>query len=184
MFSACLRWNQTVANNFTLDIEQSYSYGNKTLAPIAERMSKKYNISPPLDPTRYYWDMKYYFQYSYGNPLNEQLGCAYITQFVNSVEDYLNGKSRMVADLKFGHAFTEMIVLSTLKYTLQKNLYWTSTIYFEIYTSPGKDTLMRLVVNFEPYIIPGCDGEYCKWSKFKDILSGKINCDFDKLCAA
>ncbi|CAG8784899.1 3415_t:CDS:2, partial [Racocetra persica] len=86
-----------------------------TLAPIAERMSKKYNISPPLDPisvadmfnycefwvlhfnrtdtwcgllsdddlifARYYWNMRDYFQYSYGNPLNEQLGCAYITQF-------------------------------------------------------------------------------------------------------
>ncbi|CAG8850409.1 3177_t:CDS:2, partial [Racocetra persica] len=121
-----------------------------------------------------------------------QLGCAYITQFVNSVEDYLNGKSRMVADLKFGHSYTEIIVLTTLgvfkneyplaadltleqmkglKYTTQKALYWTSTIYFEIYTSPGKDVLMRLVVNFEPYIIPGCGGEYCKWSKFKDILS-------------
>ncbi|CAG8658230.1 5495_t:CDS:2, partial [Racocetra fulgida] len=196
-------------------------------------MSKKYNISPPLDPisiadmfyycefwvlhfnradtwcallsdddlmlARYYWNMRDYFLYSYGNPLNEQLGCAYITQFVNSVEDYLNGKSRMVADLKFGHGFTEKIVLTTLgvfkdeypltadltleqmkslKYITQKVLYWTSTIYFEIYTSPGKDVLMRLVVNFEPYIIPDCDGEYCKWSKFKDILSGKINCDF------
>ncbi|CAG8576838.1 4454_t:CDS:2, partial [Racocetra persica] len=237
MYYSCLRWNQTVSNN-KLYLDQSYSYGNKTLASIAERISKKYNISPPLDPisiadmyyycefwvlffnrtdtwcgllseddlifARYYWNIMDYFLYSYGNPLNEQLGCAYITQFVNSVEDYLNGKSRMVADLKFGHSYTEFIVLTTLgvfkneypltadltleqmkslKYITQKVSYWASTIYFEIYTSPGKDALMRLVVNFEPYIIPGCDGEYCKWSKFKDILSGKINCAVDKLCA-
>ncbi|CAG8777030.1 18563_t:CDS:2, partial [Racocetra persica] len=214
---------------------QNYAYGNKTLAPIAERMSKKYDINPPLDPSllpymfyycefwvlqfnrtdtwcgllsdddlilaRYYWNMKSYFQYSYGNPLNEQLGCAYVTQFVNSVEDYLNGKSRMVADMKFGHGFTEFVVLTTLgvfkneypltadltleqikslKYIEQKEFYWASTIYFEIYTSPSKDALLRLVVNSEPYIIPGCDGEYCKWSKFKNILSSKINCDFEK----
>ncbi|CAG8786585.1 244_t:CDS:2, partial [Racocetra persica] len=238
MWNACLRWNQTVSTNFTRYIEQTYSYSNKTLVPIAERMSKKYNINPPLDPylvpyifyycqfwvlqfnrtdtwcgllsddelilAKYYWNMRNYYQYSYGNPLNEQLGCAYITQFVNSVEDYLNGKSRMIADMKFAHGFTESVVLTllgvfknenpltadlslekikSLKYTEQEVLYWSSTSYFEIYTSPGKDVLMRLCVNSEPYIIPGCDGEYCKWSIFKKILGDKINCDFGKLCA-
>ncbi|CAG8468610.1 25055_t:CDS:2 [Cetraspora pellucida] len=237
MWSACPRWNQTVGSNFALYTEQTYSYGNKTLAPIAERLTKKYNINPPLDPKlvpylyyycdfyvlqfnrtdtwcgllsdddlifgRYYWNMRSYYQYSYGNPLNEQLGCAFVTQFVNSVEDYLNGKSRMVADLKFAHGFTDYVVLTTLgvfkneypltadltleqmkslKYIEQKAFYWSSTIYFEIYTSPGKDALLRLVVNFDPYIIPGCD-EYCEWSKFKNILGSKINCDFEKLCA-
>ncbi|CAG8468651.1 483_t:CDS:2 [Cetraspora pellucida] len=237
MYNACPLWNHTIGNNFTLYTEQTYSYGNKTLAPIAERLTKKYNINPPLDPNlipylfyycefyvlqfnrtdtwcgllsdddltfgRYYWNMRDYYQYSYGNPFNEKLGCAYITQFVNSVEDYLNGKSRMVADIKFGHGFNMQVVFATLgvfkndypltadltleqiknlKYIEQKVLYWSSTAYFEIYTSSGKDTLFRLVVNSEPYIIPGC-GEYCEWSKFKDILSSKINCDFEKLCA-
>ncbi|CAG8556684.1 5269_t:CDS:2, partial [Racocetra fulgida] len=139
--------------------------------------------------------MRAYYQYSYGNPLNEQLGCVYITQFVNSVEDYLNGKSRMVADMKFAHGFTKIGVfkdeypltadlslekIKGIKYTEQTTEYWSSATYFEIYTSPGKDVLMRLVVNSEPYKIPGCDGEYCKWSVFKNILGSKINCDFGK----
>ncbi|RIB23536.1 histidine phosphatase superfamily [Gigaspora rosea] len=238
MYTNCLRFNQTVLNNFTYYIEQTYAYGNKTLAPLAEKLTKKYNINPPLDPqlvpsiytycdfmvlhydqtdtwcallsddehrlALYYWTMRDYFQYSYGHPLNEKLGCAYLTQFVNSVDDYLNGNSRMVADLKFAHGFTESIVLTTLgvyknkypatadltfeqikglKYIQQTVTYWSSTIYFEIYTSPSNDALLRLVVNFEPYVIPGCDGEYCEWTKFKSIFADKINCDFEKMCA-
>ncbi|CAG8698673.1 12598_t:CDS:2, partial [Gigaspora rosea] len=239
MFTNCLRWNETVLNNFTEYIEQTYTYGNKTLAPIAEKLTKKYNINPPLDPqlvpyiytycdflvlhynradtwcallsddelilARYYWATRNYYQYSYGHILlMKKMGCAYLTQFVNSVNDYLNGNSRMVADLKFAHGFTESLVLTTLgvyknkypstadltleqikslKYTEPKVTYWSSTMYFEIYTSPSNDALIRLVVNFEPYVIPGCDGEYCEWSKFKSILGDKINCDFEKMCA-
>ncbi|CAG8469320.1 34178_t:CDS:2 [Gigaspora margarita] len=238
MYTNCRRWNETVLNNFTDYIEQTNIYGNKTLAPLAEKLTKKYNINPPLDPklvpyiytycdflvlhynradtwcsilsddelmlAQYYFTMRDYWQYSYGNPLNEKMGCAYITQFVNSVDDYLKGNSRMVVDLKFAHGFTERLVLTTLgvikdkypatadltleqikslKYTEQLVTYWSSTIYFEIYTSPNDDALMRLVVNFEPYVIPGCDGEYCKWTTFKSILGDKLNCDFEKMCA-
>ncbi|RIB30239.1 histidine phosphatase superfamily [Gigaspora rosea] len=106
--------------------------------------------------TRYYWDMTDYYQYSYGNSLNEQTGCVYLTQLVNGVENYLNGSSIMVADLKNGHANGIFQVLATLgaaknpfpltanltlsqiqqiKYSVAKTVYWSSTIYFEIIVS-------------------------------------------------
>ncbi|CAG8476038.1 17629_t:CDS:2 [Funneliformis caledonium] len=50
MFTSCRRWNETVNTNNPLRNEQIYLYGNKTLAPIAKRISKDYHISPPLDP--------------------------------------------------------------------------------------------------------------------------------------
>ncbi|RIB23541.1 histidine phosphatase superfamily [Gigaspora rosea] len=147
-------------------------------------------------------DMIGYYKYSYGNPLNEQIGCVYYTQLVNSVESYLNGSSIMVADLKNGHAHTMVSVLTTLgaaknpypltanltlsqikqlKYTAGKSIYWSSTMYFEIYTCSDSPKV-RLVLNFEPLLIPGCESEYCKWSTFKKILGDKIGCDFNKLC--
>ncbi|CAI2198096.1 2120_t:CDS:2, partial [Funneliformis geosporum] len=49
MFSSCRRWNETVRNNKLRD-EQIYAYGNKTLAPIAKRLSERYDINPPLEP--------------------------------------------------------------------------------------------------------------------------------------
>src|SRR5687768_6745939 len=47
---ACPRWNQTIFSNNELLNKQIYSYGNKTLIPIAKRLTKEYNIEPPLDP--------------------------------------------------------------------------------------------------------------------------------------
>ncbi|CAG8746001.1 15966_t:CDS:2, partial [Gigaspora margarita] len=157
---------------------------------------------------RYYWDMTDYHLYEYGSPLNEQTGCVYYTQLVSGVENYLNGDSIMVADLKNGHSHGMLMVLTTLgvhknpfpltanltlsqideiKYSEAKTIYWSSTIYFEIYTCSVKEdkeksTLVRLVLNFEPLLIPGCESEYCEWSTFKKVLGDKIGCDFNKLC--
>jgi len=147
-FFACPRWNQTVLNNNELLNKQTYSYGNKTLIPIAKRLSKKYNISPPLDPhllphifnycqfylahfnrtdtwcsllspkelllLRYHWDIVGYHRYLYGHPLNQQLGCKYYTQLVNGVEDYLNGKTFMIADIKNAHGYTIYMFFASL----------------------------------------------------------------------
>src|ERR1043166_5379973 len=121
------------ANNKKRD-EQIYAYGNKTLIPIAERLTKEYNIRPPLDPhliprmftacqfwitvfdrtdawcslfspkelllARYYWDMYNYYMTSHGSPLATQLGCGFLTQLVNGVDAYLDGKSEAIAHLK------------------------------------------------------------------------------------
>ncbi|CAG8558082.1 16226_t:CDS:2, partial [Gigaspora margarita] len=139
---------------------------------------------------RYYEDMTIYYQYESGNSLNKQTGCVYYTQLVNSVENALNGSSIMVADLKNGHAHTMFLVLTTLgaaqnpypltanltlsqikqlNYTEGKAIYWSSTIYFEIYTCSDSPKV-RLVLNFKPLLIPGCESEYCEWSTFKKIL--------------
>ncbi|KAF0475505.1 phosphoglycerate mutase-like protein [Gigaspora margarita] len=120
MYNNCLLANETVINNNPTYNEQTYTYANTTLKPIAERMTNDYGIYPPLNPeddiikSRYYWDMSIYYQYSYGNTLNEQTGCVYYTQLVNSVENYLNGSSIMVADLKNGHTHTMFLVLTIL----------------------------------------------------------------------
>ncbi|CAG8845411.1 36439_t:CDS:2, partial [Gigaspora margarita] len=138
--------------------------------------------------TRFYWDMTDYYQYLYGNPLNEQTGCVYLTQLVNGVENYLNGSSLMMADLKNGHAngifqgvaknpfpLTANLTLSQIqqiKYSEAKTTYWSSTIYFEIYICSDKEKSikLRMVQNFNPLIIPGCEGEYCEWVTFKKVL--------------
>ncbi|CAG8491717.1 24437_t:CDS:2, partial [Gigaspora rosea] len=151
----------------------------------------------------YYWDMTNYYQYSYGNSLNQQTGCVYFTQLVNSVESALNGSSIMLADLKNGHAHTILPILATLgvaknsypltanltldqikqlNYTGGKTVYWSSTFYFEIYTCPSGPPKVRFVMNSQPIIIPGCDDEFCNWSTFKKILGNKIGCNFNQLC--
>ncbi|RGB44049.1 histidine phosphatase superfamily [Rhizophagus diaphanus] len=237
---ACARWNQTVFTNNKLLDEQLYSYGNKTLKPIANRLSKEYNINPPLDPhllpfifnycqayivqfhrtdtwcsllspkelllLRYYWDLRSYYILQYGNPFNERVGCGYYTQLVNGVEDYLNGKSEMIADIKNSHGFTLLILFTTLgvfkekepltadltyeqikkvRFTEYASVPWSSTFYFEIYTCSDdhNKVLIRALLNFKPFLIPGCESEYCEWNKFKEILGDKIGCDFKKMCA-
>ncbi|RIB23552.1 histidine phosphatase superfamily [Gigaspora rosea] len=221
----CPLANETVINNNPEYNKQNYTYANTTLKPIADRMTKDYGIYPPLNPylvpyiydycefwvlhfnrtdtwcsllseddiikTRYYWDMA---------------GCVYYTQLVNSVENYLNGSSIMVADLKNGHANGIFQILATLgvaknpfpltanltlsqiqqiKYSEAKTTYWSSTIYFEIYicSDNEKSIKLRMVQNFNPLIIPGCGDEYCEWATFKKVLGNKYNCDFNKLCS-
>ncbi|CAG8651549.1 1596_t:CDS:2 [Funneliformis mosseae] len=229
MFLACRRWNETVATNNKILEEQIYAYGNKTIAPIAKRISEEYNISPPLDPhlvpnifnycqfsltvynrtdawcsllspkelllSRYYWDLYSYHQFSYGHPLNERIACRYFTQLVKGVEDYLNGNSSMIADLKNTHGTSISMILTTLvadltfeqikkvKFTEFRLIHWSSTIYFEIYKCSGDNVLIRALLDFKPFLIPGCDSEYCEWNKFKEILGDKIGCDFEKMCA-
>ncbi|CAI2184681.1 507_t:CDS:2, partial [Funneliformis geosporum] len=224
----CPRWTQIVFNSPDY-FEQIYSYGNKTLAPIAERISKEYNISPSLDPhllphvftycefwiiefnrtdtwcsllspkdlllLRYFWDIHYYYTLQYGHPFNKRMGCAYLTQLVAGVDDFLNGKSYMIADIKNSHSYTILSLFTSLgvwkekypltadlpyekikevKLTEYASLPWSSTVYFEIYTCQKKEVLIRMVLNFKPMLIPGCGGEYCKWEKFKEIIGDQI----------
>ncbi|CAG8745015.1 854_t:CDS:2, partial [Funneliformis mosseae] len=144
---ACPRWNRTVFNNPYL-LEQMNIYGNKTLAPIAERISKEYNISSSIDPQlipyiftycqfwvvhfnrtdtwcsllspkellslRYYWDILHYHRLQYGHPFNKRMGCVYLTQLVTGVDDFLNGKSYMIADLKNGHSYSLLGLFTSL----------------------------------------------------------------------
>ncbi|CAG8564246.1 15085_t:CDS:2 [Funneliformis caledonium] len=154
--------------------------------------------------SRYYWDLRYYYQFLYGHPLNTRLGCRYLTQLVNEVEGYLNGNSSMIADIRNVLGFTLSILFATmgvfkneypltanltfeqiqnLKYTGHRLIYFSSTLYYEIYTCSDDRVLIRVVFNSEPFVVPGCESEYCEWSKFKEIFGGKIGCDFEKMCA-
>ncbi|CAG8833389.1 23943_t:CDS:2, partial [Gigaspora margarita] len=132
---------------------------------------------------RYYWDMTNYYLHEYGNPLNEQIGCVYFTQLVNSVENYINGSSIMVADLKNGQSYGMFAILTTLG--VHKNPFpLTADLPFPklMKLNEEKSKKIRLVLNFVPLLIPGCESEYCEWSTFKKVLGNKIGCDFDKLC--
>ncbi|CAJ0907394.1 8242_t:CDS:2 [Entrophospora sp. SA101] len=239
-FDTCSRWNETVFKNNPLRDEQLYSYGNKTLAQIAKRLSDEHGLSPPLDPhllpymftncqywvvhfnrtdtwcsllsrkelllLRYYWDIWGYYTVQYGHPLNKRIACRYITQLVNGVDDYISGKSLMIADLKFAHGYILLTTFTLLgvfkenhpltadltfeqikkvRYTEYATLHWTSTLYWEVYSCSGdhKDNVkIRAVLNFKPLVIPGCGSEYCDWNKFKELFSDQIGCDFKKMC--
>ncbi|CAG8551319.1 7865_t:CDS:2 [Funneliformis mosseae] len=236
-YSSCRRWNETVGSNNTLHDEQVYEYGNKTLVPIAKRLSEDYHISPPLDArlvphifnncqfwltvynrtdawcsllspkelllSRYYWELDFYYRFSYGNPLNLRMGCRYVTRLVEGVEGYLYGNSTVIADLKNTHGLTMTMVLTTIGvfkndfpltgdltfeqiqkvvYSEWQLIHWSSTLYFEIYKCSGDHVYIRILLDFKPFYIPDC-GEYCEWNKFKKILGDKIGCDYEKMCA-
>jgi hypothetical protein len=140
-----------LTNNKKRD-EQVAAYVNKTMVPIAERLTKEYDLSPPLDPllipdmffacqfwitvfnrtdawcslfspkelllTRYYWDLTFYYMNSHGSSLATKLGCGFLTQLVNGVDAYLDGKSDAIAHLKNAHGFSMLIILSTMVYVL------------------------------------------------------------------
>ncbi|CAI2182877.1 2444_t:CDS:2, partial [Funneliformis geosporum] len=90
--------------------------------------------------SRYYWDIIDYHRLSYGHPLNTRLGCRYLTQLVNGVDDYLNGNSSVIADLKNAHdkypltANLTFEQIKEVKYTEYTLIHWSSTLYFEVYT--------------------------------------------------
>ncbi|CAI2198869.1 13097_t:CDS:2, partial [Funneliformis geosporum] len=145
--------------------------------------------------SRYYFDMVSYYQYSYGHPLNERKGCRYFTQLVNGVDNYLNGNSSTIAEIINTHGSTIYSILTTLgvfkdkipltanltfeqikdvKFTENRLIQWSSTLYFEIYKCSDDSVLIRVLLDFKPFWIPGCESEYCEWNKFKEILGDKI----------
>ncbi|KAF9154039.1 PHOsphatase [Linnemannia schmuckeri] len=52
-------------------------------------------------------------------------------------------------------------------------------------TKPTPRGLIRLLVNEEPFILPGCGSDYfCDWSTFKKVLQlAGTGCDFDSCCS-
>ncbi|CAG8509530.1 3233_t:CDS:2 [Funneliformis caledonium] len=200
IYASCKLWNETVASNNKLLDEQVFAYGNKTLTKIANRLSETYHISPPLEPRLV---PQLFDNCQFWLTVFNRTDACYLTQLVNGVENYLNGNSSMIADIKNAQSFSMDLILTTLgvfknefpltadltyeqiknvKYTEYKLLYWSSTLYFEIYTCSDDSVLIRVLLNFKPFVIPGCNSEYCEWNKFKEILGDKIGCDFNKMC--
>ncbi|CAH1756232.1 5956_t:CDS:2 [Entrophospora sp. SA101] len=153
---------------------------------------------------RYYYDILGYYILQYGHPFAKNLACGYITQLVNGIDSYINGSSTVMADLKNSHGYTILSTLTALglfkeevpltaNFTLEqiKNvkfteiiaIHWSSTLYFEVYTCEAGQTKIRVLLDFVPFVIPGCESEYCDWNKFKELLSDQIGCDFAAMCA-
>ncbi|CAG8496448.1 4615_t:CDS:2, partial [Dentiscutata erythropus] len=159
----------------------------------------------------YLLDLGYYYSYSYGYQLNTKLACRFFTSFVESVESYLTGRSQVKSTLKFAHAETIMFLatmlglyednypltadtspqqISSRKFRTSELAPFTANIYFEIYNCSTRydtdptfgTTLIQLMVNEKPTVIPKCIHIYCPWNIFKQILSDAINCDFDNMC--
>ncbi|KAF9980029.1 PHOsphatase [Mortierella antarctica] len=48
---------------------------------------------------------------------------------------------------------------------------------------PASKGKVRMLVNEEPMIVPGCKAEFCEWATFKSILeSAGARCDFETCC--
>ncbi|CAJ0645998.1 4827_t:CDS:2 [Entrophospora sp. SA101] len=120
------------------------------------------------------------------------------------LDSYLNGTSPTIANLKFAHSYTMLMIFTsmgllkeerplTADFTLEEikkvkktefvALHWGSTFYLEVYTCPEGKASIRAVLNYKPLLIPGCESEYCDWKTFKHIFRHLIGCDFWKLCA-
>ncbi|GES91251.1 histidine phosphatase superfamily [Rhizophagus clarus] len=158
----------------------------------------------------YFSDMRNYYRFAYGNDLNKRLACRLVTKFVNDVDKYLNGTSTLKADLFFAHSETISFLYTFLglykdskpltanltldevldrKYKSSEICPFAANVYFEVYScnenlSEGKEKsiLIQAVVNEIPIIIPGCDGKYCEWGKFKELLGDNLNCDYEEIC--
>ncbi|RIA83417.1 histidine phosphatase superfamily [Glomus cerebriforme] len=157
----------------------------------------------------YFEDMKHYYRFGYGTDLNKRLACKLISKLVKSVDKYLNGKSIVKADLFFTHSETISFLYTTLGlYKDSKPLTANATldevsdrklktsdicpfaanVYFEIYACTSNEnlkekiTMVQVVVNEVPIVIPGCDEKYCEWSKFKELMGDNLGCDYEEIC--
>ncbi|CAG8513318.1 19275_t:CDS:2 [Dentiscutata erythropus] len=107
-YQDCLLLNTTVYTNNPIYNEQNYTYGNMTLAPIAERMSKDYGINPPLNPYLVPY-IYHYCEFSVLTFNRTDTWCSLLSEL-----DIKKLRSVMQADLKNGHAYGMLMVLTTL----------------------------------------------------------------------
>nr|CAG8459397.1 9801_t:CDS:2 [Entrophospora candida] len=212
-FKSCRRWNETVSNNNPLLNEQLYSYGNKTLAPIAKRISNEHGLSPPLDPhllpymftNCQYWVVHFNRTDTWCSLLSHKE--LLLLRYYWDIDGYYTLQyghpfnrrmaCRYITQLVNGGVFKEKYPLTAdltfeqikrIRRTEYSGIPWTSTLYWEVYSCSGdhnnKDNVkIRAVFNFKPFVIPGCGNEYCDWNKFKELFSDQIGCDFKKMCA-
>ncbi|CAG8645825.1 16271_t:CDS:2 [Funneliformis caledonium] len=147
----------------------------------------------------YYGDVLDYHLYSYGNELNEKLGCRLISNIISNIDKYLIGNSTLKADLKFGHSESLQFLTTIMglyedevpltvnslpenmykrKFRTSAIFYFSSSVYFEIYTCVEKgvhtSTYIHALVNEKSVTIPGCGSNYCEWNKFKELIASKL----------
>ncbi|CAI2188775.1 2305_t:CDS:2 [Funneliformis geosporum] len=155
----------------------------------------------------YYGDLLDYYLFSYGNELNEKLGCRLVSNIISNIDKYLVGNSTLKADLKFAHAESLQFLTTILglyedavpltvnslpehmfkrKFRTSVLFYFSSNVYFEIYTCVEicghTSAFIHTLVNEKSVTIPGCGSKYCEWNKFKELIGDKLNCNFKEIC--
>ncbi|KAL1923397.1 uncharacterized protein VTP21DRAFT_8377 [Calcarisporiella thermophila] len=145
----------------------------------------------------YYEDIEDYYKHSYGNPLNEYVGCDLATSLVKDMEA---GLKKGV--FKFGHSETVNFLYSALgffKDERELDANWTkedrerrkfrgsiispfaANLIFELYNCANDGKVIQAYVNEQRVEIPNCKG-VCKIDNFKQILGDKFECNFNKIC--
>ncbi|CAI2186405.1 19296_t:CDS:2, partial [Funneliformis geosporum] len=178
----CPRWNETVLNNNKLLGEQIYAYGNKTLAPIAKRLSEEYGISPPLNPRLVpqifnycqFWLAVYNRTDDWYVPMNyyyhdiitiwSLIINIHMVILLMNEKGVLKDKIPLTADLTFKQSID-------VKFTEDRLIHWSSTLYFKC---SDDSVLIRVLLDFKPFWIPGCESEYCEWKNLKKFLGIRL----------
>ncbi|CAG8615711.1 3791_t:CDS:2 [Funneliformis mosseae] len=84
--------------------------------------------------------------------------------------------------------------ISNRKFKTSEICPFAANVYFEIYTCASdkytffykkkheESTVVQVVVNEKPVVVPGCGSKFCEWNKFKELFSDNLDCDFEKIC--
>ncbi|RKP10854.1 histidine phosphatase superfamily [Thamnocephalis sphaerospora] len=163
----------------------------------------------PLRLVDFFEDVRHYFQYGPGHPLNQRLACVLFTRVLGEMRTALRGQPGPRWWLRFAHAETIMLMLNHLDvYTgplefRQDRAFRTSRIapfaanlHFELLRC-GSETAsavsrvsddnyhVRVLLNEQPIRIPGCpaDQDLCPWAEFeRAVLARAGDCHFDAMC--
>ncbi|KAG2223614.1 hypothetical protein INT45_009973 [Circinella minor] len=150
--------------------------------------------------SEYREDLSYYYKYSYGTSLNEQVACALAQDIVKHIEE----KDAQLV-LKVGHTQTILFLQTFLgvhhedpvlyanstQSVIDNRVFRTSNIgtmasnvAFELLSNKKGEQFVRVLVSEIPVALPGCDGkEVCPLETFKEALASKLKCNFDEICA-
>ncbi|RUP42768.1 histidine phosphatase superfamily [Jimgerdemannia flammicorona] len=167
---------------------------------------------PEVEALEYIEDMDEYFSFSYGNPLNEFLACDLVTNLVTDIEALIsNNPAAKHGTFKFGHAETIKFLATLLnishddqpllanataqficnrKYRTSQIVPFAANMVFEVLNCSNAGYKIRMMINERPVAIPGCvggesakDAHACPWETFRKLVSSKVGCDFQKVCA-
>lgn len=148
----------------------------------------------------YYYDVKNYLTKGYGQAINYEIATLLLQDIVESFEESLDSHSK--AKLRFGHAETIFPLVSILglfkdpfpllantTYPQREARLWESSVISPfaantlfIHYQCRDGSYVKILHNEKEYVIPGCEGLFCSWSRFKSIFSDYLNLDFKKLC--
>lgn len=154
-------------------------------------------------------DLQQYYKKSNAFEINYKISCLLITEIIDNFEGKIHhSQDKMmkyqVAKFRFAHAETVIPLIAALGLykTEPSKMRWDMTIdeirnrswrgsvvgpfssnlVFILYNC-GNSYLVKLLHNEKEIIIPGCEGIYCQYETFRQILKPYYNCSFNDLCA-